>query len=238
VDRPAAHPNARFTAPASQCPVIAQEWEDPAGVPISAILFGGRRANTVPLVTEAFGWQHGTFLGSIMASEKTAAAAGRVGVVRRDPMAMLPFCGYHMGDYFSHWLQVGEKGGATERGEWGTVPRIFFVNWFRKSADGSYLWPGFGENSRVLKWVFERCQDKGATTESPIGFHPTQDGLDLSGLEIPQADLAELFKIDMADWRREVTLLHDHYAQFGDRLPEALNTELRALEETVKSSRG
>ena len=238
VDRPAAHPNARFTAPASQCPVIAPEWEDPAGVPISAILFGGRRANTVPLVTEAFGWQHGTFLGSIMASEKTAAAAGRVGVVRRDPMAMLPFCGYHMGDYFTHWLEVGQKGGAKGRGEWGTVPRIFFVNWFRKSAEGKFLWPGFGENSRVLKWVFERCQGDGATIESPIGLHPTADGLDLDGLEIPEAELAELFKVDMADWHREVTLLHDHYAQFGDRLPEALKTELQSLEETVKSHHG
>jgi phosphoenolpyruvate carboxykinase (GTP) len=204
-------------------------------VPISAILFGGRRANTVPLVTEAFGWQHGTFLGSIMASEKTAAAAGRVGVVRRDPMAMLPFCGYHMGDYFAHWLGVGQKGGAEGRGEWGSVPRIFFVNWFRKSAKGEFLWPGFGENSRVLKWVFERCQGDGPTIESPIGLHPTADGLDLDGLDISKADLAELFKVDMADWHREVTLLHDHYAQFGDRLPEALKAELHSLEETVKS---
>lgn len=235
VDRPAAHPNARFTAPASQCPVIADEWEDPAGVPISAILFGGRRANTVPLVTEALSWQHGTFLGSIMASEKTAAAAGRVGVVRRDPMAMLPFCGYHMGDYFAHWLETGKKGGATPEGEWGTMPRIFFVNWFRKNDEGDFLWPGFGENSRVLKWVFERCQGKGETTASPIGLHPTVDGIDTEGLDISASDLEELFKVDLNDWRREVTLLHDHYAQFGDRLPEALNTELTALEKTVKN---
>jgi phosphoenolpyruvate carboxykinase (GTP) len=235
VGRPAAHPNARFTAPASQCPVIADEWEDPAGVPISAILFGGRRANTVPLVTEALGWQHGTFLGSIMASEKTAAAAGRVGVVRRDPMAMLPFCGYHMGDYFAHWLAIGEKGGAAGREDWGTLPRIFFVNWFRKSADGQFLWPGFGENSRVLKWVFERCQGQGETIESPIGLHPTADGLDTDGLEIPAADLEELVTFDLADWQREVTLLQDHYAEFGDRLPAALRTELETLERAVEN---
>jgi len=235
-DRPAAHPNARFTAPASQCPVIADEWEDPAGVPISAILLGGRRANTVPLVSEARSWQQGTFLGSIMASEKTAAAAGRVGVVRRDPMAMLPFCGYHMGDYFAHWLELGEQGGATGPGEWGTMPRIFFVNWFRKSADGSFLWPGFGENSRVLKWVFERCDDEADAKESLIGFQPTEGSLDLTGLDIPATDLEELFKVDLADWQKEVTLLHDHYAQFGDRLPAALKEELSALEEAVKDS--
>ena len=233
-DRPAAHPNARFTAPASQCPVIADEWEDPAGVPISAILLGGRRANTVPLVTEARSWQQGTFLGSIMASEKTAAAAGRVGVVRRDPMAMLPFCGYHMGDYFSHWLELGEKGGATGDGEWGKMPRIFFVNWFRKSADGSFLWPGFGENSRVLKWVFERCDGQADGTESFVGLHPTPESLDLTGLDIPEADMEELLKVDLSDWQKEITLLHDHYAQFGDRLPGALGDELRTLEEAVK----
>jgi len=236
--RPAAHPNARFTAPASQCPVIADEWEDPAGVPIDAILFGGRRAKVVPLATEAFSWEHGTFLGSIMASEKTAAASGRVGVVRRDPMAMLPFCGYHMGDYFTHWLEVGAKGGAKGKGAWGTMPRIFYVNWFRKDEDGNFLWPGFGENSRVLKWVFERCDGEGDVQESFIGLHPTAGGLDLEGLEISQEDLALLLEVDPDDWRREVTLLHDHYFQFGERLPKALADQLTELESVLKAMAG
>ena len=233
--RPAAHPNARFTAPASQCPVIADEWEDPAGVPIDAILFGGRRAKVVPLVTEALGWEHGTFLGSIMASEKTAAASGRVGVVRRDPMAMLPFCGYHMGDYFAHWLEVGAKGGAEGKSEWGLMPRIFYVNWFRKDEDGNFLWPGFGENSRVLKWVFERCNDEGDVQESFIGLHPTAGGLDLEGLDISQEDLDLLLAVDAEDWRREVTLLHDHYFQFGDHLPKALADQLAELESVLRA---
>ena len=237
VDRPAAHPNARFTAPARQCPVIADEWEDPAGVPISAILLGGRRANTVPLVTEARSWEHGTFLGSIMASEKTAAAAGRVGVVRRDPMAMLPFCGYHMGDYFAHWLEIGEKGGATGPGEWGNLPRIFFVNWFRKDDEGHFLWPGFGENSRVLKWIFDRCNDSVGAVESFIGFLPEPGAIDLSGLEISAENLEELFRVDPEEWHREVTLLEDHYAQFGERLPEALRQQLKALEEALEPAR-
>jgi phosphoenolpyruvate carboxykinase (GTP) len=232
--RPAAHPNARFTAPASQCPVIADEWEDPEGVPISAILFGGRRAKVVPLVTEAFSWTHGTFLGSIMASEKTAAASGRVGVVRRDPMAMLPFCGYNMGDYFAHWLEMGAKGGAVGKGAWGTMPRIFYVNWFRKDEDGNFLWPGFGDNSRVLKWVFERCDGEGAVQESFIGLHPTSGGLDLEGLDLSQEDLAELLKVDADDWRREIALLHDHYFQFGDRLPMALGEQLQELEKALE----
>jgi phosphoenolpyruvate carboxykinase (GTP) len=227
--RPAAHPNARFTAPASQCPVIATEWDDPAGVPISAILFGGRRATTVPLATEAYSWQHGTFLGSIMASEKTAAAAGKIGVVRRDPMAMLPFCGYHMGDYFRHWLEMGAKGGAKDRGEWGTMPRIFYVNWFRKGDSGRFLWPGFGENSRVLKWVFERCDDAADTQESLIGLHPTLDSLDIEGLDLSPEAVAELLKVDPESWKQEVGLLDHHYEQFGDRLPEALQQELDAL---------
>jgi len=231
--RPAAHPNARFTAPASQCPVIADEWEDPEGVPISAILFGGRRAKVVPLVTEAFGWEHGTFLGSIMASEKTAAASGRVGVVRRDPMAMLPFCGYNMGDYFAHWLEMGAKGGAEGKGAWGTMPRIFYVNWFRKDEDGNFLWPGFGDNSRVLKWVFERCDGEGAVQESFIGLHPTAGGLDLEGLDLSQEDLEELLKVDPDDWRREIALLHDHYFQFGDHLPKALGEQLQELEKVL-----
>jgi phosphoenolpyruvate carboxykinase (GTP) len=232
--RTAAHPNARFTAPASQCPVIASEWEDPAGVPIDAILFGGRRATAVPLATEAFGWEHGTFLGSIMASEKTAAAAGRVGVVRRDPMAMLPFCGYHMGDYFAHWLAMGAKGGAQGKGEWGTMPRIFYVNWFRKDDEDNFLWPGFGENSRVLKWVFDRCNGEGEVEESFIGLHPVAGSLDLEGLDLSQQDLDLLLRVDPEDWRREVTLLHDHYFQFGERLPKALADQLAELEKTIK----
>ena len=232
--RTAAHPNARFTAPASQCPVIASEWEDPAGVPIDAILFGGRRATAVPLATEAFGWEHGTFLGSIMASEKTAAAAGRVGVVRRDPMAMLPFCGYHMGDYFAHWLAMGAKGGAQGKGEWGTMPRIFYVNWFRKADEDNFLWPGFGENSRVLKWVFDRCNGEGEVEESFIGLHPVAGSLDLEGLDLSQQDLDLLLRVDPEDWRREVTLLHDHYFQFGERLPKALADQLAELEKTIK----
>ena len=232
--RTAAHPNARFTAPASQCPVIAKEWEDPAGVPISAILFGGRRATTVPLATEAFGWQHGTFLGSIMASEKTAAATGQIGVVRRDPMAMLPFCGYHMGDYFKHWLEMGAKGGAGDRGEWGNMPRVFYVNWFRKDESGRFLWPGFGENSRVLKWVFDRCDGNADAQESLIGLHPTSDSLDIEGLDISPEDLEELLAVDSEKWRQELALLGDHYKQFGERLPQALRQQLLDLEARLR----
>ena len=220
--RVAAHPNARFTAPAKQCPVIADEWEDPKGVPIDAILFGGRRATVQPLVTEAFSWQHGTFLGSVMASEKTAAAAGKVGELRRDPMAMLPFCGYHMGDYFRHWLEVGAKGGDE-------MPRIFYVNWFRKDDQGRFVWPGFGDNSRVLKWVFERCEGRGKAQETPIGILPTEDALDLSGLNLDAAALKILLEVDVEAWKRELPLIEQHYAQFGDKLPEGLRQELEAL---------
>ncbi len=234
--RPAANPNARFTAPASQCPVIAREWDDPAGVPISAILLGGRRATTVPLAVEAFGWQHGTFLGSIMASEKTAAAAGQIGVVRRDPMAMLPFCGYHMGDYFRHWLEMGTAGGAKGRGEWGKMPRVFFVNWFRKDDGGRFLWPGFGENSRVLKWVFERCDDKAEAQESLIGLVPTPDSLDTDGLDISAADVAELLRIEAESWKHEVELIEEHYDRFEDRLPGELQQELDDLKSRVSKA--
>jgi len=226
--RTAAHPNARFTAPARQCPVIADEWEDPAGVPIDAILFGGRRAAVQPLVTEAMNWQHGTFLGSVMASEKTAAAAGKVGELRRDPMAMLPFCGYHMGDYFAHWIKMGRQADAV-------MPNIYYVNWFRKNPDGKWLWPGFGENSRVLKWIFERCDGDGKVAETPIGNVPTADALDLSGLDIPAEDMRELLAVDKAEWQKEIPGIKEHLAQFGDKLPAELTEELQALENRLTS---
>jgi phosphoenolpyruvate carboxykinase (GTP) len=225
-DRPAAHPNARFTAPAAQCPVIAPEWEDPKGVPIDAILFGGRRASVVPLVTEAEDWQQGTFLGSIMASEKTAAAAGGLGQLRRDPMAMLPFCGYHMGDYFAHWLKIGEKEGAK-------LPKIFYVNWFRKSPEGKFLWPGFAENSRVLKWIFERCDGTADAVDTPIGKMPTVDALDTDGLDVDDSAMQELLRVDMEGWKAEIPSIKEHYATFGDKLPGGLKEELSDLEKRL-----
>ena len=221
---PAAHPNARFTVPASQNPVCAPEWEDPAGVPISAILFGGRRRTTVPLVTEAFDWEHGVFLGSIMASETTAAAQGAAGVLRFDPMAMLPFCGYNFADYFAHWLTIGK---ATDP---NLLPRIFFVNWFRRAADGRFLWPGFGENSRVLKWVFERVDNDADAVDTPIGRLPTIAALDTDGLDIDEADLEALLSVDAAGWRDAVPQIRAHYAQFGDRLPAQLQMAVDTLE--------
>ncbi len=224
IDTPAAHPNARFTAPAEQCPSIAAEWEDPAGVPISAILFGGRRRTTVPLVTEANDWEHGVFLGSIMASEKTAAAEGVQGELRFDPMAMLPFCGYNYADYFSHWLSM-EK--ATDPDK---LPKIFFVNWFRRGDDGRYLWPGFGENSRVLKWVFERVNGDADAIDTPIGKLPTKDALDTEGLEIDPADLDTILSVDVDGWKAAVPQIREHFATFGDRLPAVLNVEVDALE--------
>ncbi len=224
MDTPAAHPNARFTAPASQCPSIASEWEDPAGVPISAILFGGRRRTTVPLVTEANDWEHGVFLGSIMASEKTAAAEGVQGELRFDPMAMLPFCGYNYADYFAHWLSM-EK--ATDPAK---LPKIFFVNWFRRDDDGRYLWPGFGENSRVLKWVFERVNGDADAIDTPIGKLPTQESLDTDGLEIDQADLDTILSVDIDGWKAAVPQIREHFARFGDRLPDALHAEVDTLE--------
>lgn len=221
--KPAAHPNSRFTAPLAQVPSIAPEWEDPAGVPISAILFGGRRATTVPLVTEAYNWRHGVFLGSIMGSETTAAAAGAVGNLRRDPFAMLPFCGYHMGDYFSHWLEIGAST-ASEK-----LPKLFYVNWFRKGADKKFLWPGYGENSRVLAWVFDRCADDAPARDTQIGRVPDVGALPLDGLKLAPGALDELLSVDADSWRTELPLIEEHYEQFGDRLPQALRDELDAL---------
>ena len=224
--RKAAHPNARFTTPAKQCPVIAPEWEDPKGVPIDAILFGGRRGGIVPLVVEAFDWQHGTFLGATASSETTAAAAGKVGQLRRDPMAMLPFCGYHMGDYFGHWLKVGKKPGAK-------LPRIYYVNWFRQDENGKFLWPGYGENSRVLKWVFERCEGKANAVDTPLGRMPLSHDLDLKGLEVPSSNVAKLLSVDVEGWLAEVPLIRDHFAKFGDRLPQGLRDEINNLEKRL-----
>ena len=226
-ETPAAHPNARFTAPASQCPSIAPEWQDPSGVPISAILFGGRRRTTVPLVTQAFDWDHGVFLGSIMASETTAAAGGAVGKLRFDPMAMLPFCGYNMADYFSHWLSVGSKTSAAK------LPQIFFVNWFRRDNDGRFLWPGYGENSRVLKWIFERLNGKADAQKTAIGFLPATDSLDIDGLNINTADLEAITSLDTDGWREAVPQIREHFAIFGDRLPTKLHDSLNSLESAL-----
>ena len=221
---PAAHPNSRFTAPAQQDPAIAAEWEDPAGVPIDAILFGGRRASVVPLVFQSRDWDHGVFLGSIMASETTAAAVGAVGNLRRDPFAMLPFCGYNMADYFGHWLTFSEHHDQSK------LPKIFYVNWFRKGEDGRWLWPGFGENSRVLEWVFERAAGRGEAEETPIGFIPADGAIDTSGLDVTAQDMAELLQVSTDDWRREVPLIREHYAQFGEHLPAKLAQEVDDLE--------
>jgi phosphoenolpyruvate carboxykinase (GTP) len=221
---PASHPNARFTAPASQCPSIAPEWQDPKGVPISAILFGGRRRTTVPLVTESFDWDHGVFLGSIMASETTAAAGGAVGNLRFDPMAMLPFCGYNMADYFAHWLKIGKQADATK------LPKIFFVNWFRRDEDGRYIWPGFGENSRVLKWVFERVDGKSAVDRTAIGLLPAAGALDTTALDVPQDDLDTLLSVDVDGWLAAVPQIREHFERFGENIPAELSAALATLE--------
>jgi phosphoenolpyruvate carboxykinase (GTP) len=222
-ETPAAHPNSRFTVPASQCPTIAAEWEDPAGVPIDAILFGGRRATSVPLVTEAFDWTHGVFLASNVASEGTAAAENKVGELRRDPFAMLPFCGYNMGDYFAHWLSIQDRTEAEK------LPAIYFVNWFRKDADGHYVWPGFGENTRVLKWITERLDGTAEATDTPIGRVPTAASLDTDGLDLTAEQLDVLLTVDTETWREEAALVEPHYERFGEHTPQALWDELAKL---------
>lgn len=225
-ESPAAHPNARFTVPASQCPSIAPSWEDPAGVPISAILFGGRRATTVPLVAEALSWEHGVFLGSVMSSEKTAAAAGTVGQVRRDPFAMLPFCGYNFGDYFQHWLDIGDHPGAN-------LPKLFYVNWFRKDDDGNFIWPGFGENARVLKWVLERIGGTTEAVETAIGMVPKPEDLDVSGLDLKPGELQTLLAVNEDEWKSELTLIEEHYESIGERLPDQMRVQLTRLSERL-----
>jgi phosphoenolpyruvate carboxykinase (GTP) len=226
-DAPAAHPNARFTTPASQCPSIAPEWEDPKGVPISAILFGGRRATNVPLVTESLDWDHGVFLGSIMSSETTAAQAGAVGKLRFDPFAMLPFCGYNMGDYFAHWLEIGRATDADK------LPKLFWVNWFRRGEDGSFLWPGFGDNSRVLKWVIERIAGEGEAVDTPIGRVPAPGAIDTSGLDIADATVTKLVEVGPESWRAELPQLEAHYAALGETVPSALREQLEALDKRL-----
>jgi phosphoenolpyruvate carboxykinase (GTP) len=226
----AAHPNSRFTTPASQCPSISPHWEDPQGVPISAIIFGGRRARVAPLVYQSFNWQHGVFVGASMASETTAAATGAVGVVRHDPMAMLPFCGYNMADYFGHWLAVGRK--------IPRPPKIFHVNWFQTNEQGNFLWPGFGQNVRVLKWILERVRDGGKAVETPIGWIPTPDGIERDGLDIPTSTLEELLRIDRADWQQEVASQRKFFEQFGARLPREIQEEHEALAQRLSQVSG
>ena len=225
----AAHPNSRYCTPLAQCPVLAEEWDDPAGVPISAILFGGRRASTIPLVNEAFDWSHGVFLAATLSSEKTAAAAGNVGQVRRDPMAMLPFIGYHAGDYFQHWIDVGKRADASK------LPKIFYVNWFRRGTDGRFLWPGFGENSRVLKWIIERIEGQATAADTPIGRVPTPDQLDLSGLAAGLADLGAALAVDIAEWRAELPLIQQWFDKIGDALPSTMHDQLDALTQRLSA---
>jgi phosphoenolpyruvate carboxykinase (GTP) len=227
----AAHPNARFTVRIDQCPSVAPQWDDPGGVPIDAMLFGGRRASVVPLVFEARDWEHGTFLGSIMSSEKTAAATGNVGELRFDPMAMLPFCGYNMADYFAHWLQIGRREG-------GKLPRIFYVNWFRKDDDGKFLWPGFGDNSRVMAWIFRRLEGKAQANETPIGLVPPvgEGGIETEGLDISREAVEKLLEVDPECWIEQLPQLHEHYGKFGDRLPHELRDQLDGLERRLKSA--
>jgi len=226
----AAHPNARFTTPARQCPAIAAEWEDQRGVPIDAIIFGGRRAGVVPLVVEAFDWQHGTFLAATASSETTAAAAGAIGRLRRDPMAMIPFCGYNMGDYFAHWLNIGAQARAS------ALPKIYYVNWFRQDDAGKFLWPGYGENSRVLKWIFERCDGTADAVETPIGRLPVPSGIDTQGLKISTDAFTALLSVDLDGWLAEVPLIREHFGRFGERLPRALQDEVNSLEMRLRAN--
>ena len=228
--RKAAHPNARFTTPARQCPVIAPEWEDPKGVPIDAILFGGRRASIVPLVVESYDWQHGTFLGATASSETTAAAAGKVGQLRRDPMAMLPFCGYNMGDYFGHYLKIGQKAGAK-------LPKIYYVNWFRTDENGKFMWPGYGENSRILKWVFERVSGTGHAVDTPLGRMPEPKDIDTSGLDVTPKQMQKLLDVDVDGWLAEVPLVREHFAKFGSHLPKGMTEEVNKLEDRLKKAK-
>jgi phosphoenolpyruvate carboxykinase (GTP) len=226
----AAHPNARFTSPAAQCPVIDPAWEDPKGVAISGILFGGRRENVIPLVTESFNWQHGTFLGSIISSEQTAAAEGKVGSLRHDPFAMLPFCGYNMGDYFAHWLSVGKSADAAK------LPKIFYVNWFRKDASGKFLWPGYGDNIRVLKWIFSRVDENGTAADAvstPIGYLPAPGAIDITGLDVTKDELCEITAVKTDAWKNEVAEIKEYYKKFGDKLPSGLAEEVKSLEERL-----
>ncbi|TDV50757.1 phosphoenolpyruvate carboxykinase (GTP) [Actinophytocola oryzae] len=222
-DEPSSHPNSRYCTPMAQCPILAPEWDDPQGVPISAIFFGGRRADTIPLVTESRDWQHGTFMGATLSSETTAAAKGKVGVVRRDPMAMLPFIGYHAGDYFQHWIDTGKRADADK------LPKIFYVNWFRRDENKKFLWPGFGENSRVLKWAIERLEGKAAAVETPIGYVPTADDLDLSGLDVSKEEIEAALKFDADEWRAELPLIDEWFDKMGAKLPTLLRAELDAL---------
>lgn len=228
-DTPAAHPNARFTVPASQCPSIAPEWEDPAGVPISAILFGGRRASAVPLVVESFDWEHGVFMGATVASETTAAQAGAIGNLRFDPFAMLPFCGYNMADYVQHWLDIGASTSAEK------LPKIFNVNWFRKDSDGKFLWPGYGENSRVLKWIIERVIGTAEAVESPIGLLPAPGALDVKGLDVSEDQMAKVLDVDPVEWKGEISKIAQHLTNLGDRLPAAMHTQLSSLEQRLSA---
>jgi len=226
--KPSSHPNSRFTTPAKQCPVIDADWENPKGVPISAFLFGGRRGSVVPLVNEAYDWNHGVYMGSACASETTAAAAGAVGKLRHDPFAMLPFCGYHMGDYFKHWIEIGKKSKEDK------LPKIFFVNWFRKDDNGKFIWNGYGDNIRVLKWILERVSGTGKYIDTPIGRLPEPNALDVAGLDITPENLKKVFEIKKEDWVEEVKEMREYYKIFGDRLPKELSTELDKIEERLK----
>jgi phosphoenolpyruvate carboxykinase (GTP) len=225
----AAHPNSRYTVPASQCPVIDPDWENPKGVPISAILFGGRRATTIPLVYEALNWRHGTFMGSIVSSEKTAAAAGKIGEVRHDPFAMLPFCGYNMGDYFAHWLKIGESANENK------LPKIFYVNWFRKNKNGEFVWPGYSDNIRVLKWILERVSGSDNAVKTPIGYLPKLDAIDITGLQINKEDFKSILSIDKKEWAGEALEIENYYKKFGDSLPQELAAELNGLKERLNN---